>query len=99
MLQGSEYTPAIWLAVSLVLTETYNKKFKSKGIPDPTSTKFLTKLLDSFVDDTDLWDIVLTTTTTQQLTSRMKTRAQFWKKILFATGGQLNLNKCYWYLI
>ena len=75
VLQGSGSAPTIWLAVSLVFIEIY-KKIKFKGIPVQTSTNYLTKILDPLVDDTDLWDIILTTTTVQQLVSRLKCRAQ-----------------------
>mmetsp|Transcript_5116 Transcript_5116/g.7890 ORF Transcript_5116/g.7890 Transcript_5116/m.7890 type:complete len:113 (+) Transcript_5116:179-517(+) len=31
--------------------------------------------------------------------SRMTKHAQYWADLLFATGGKLNYDKCYWYLI
>ena len=100
VLQGSGSAPAIWLAVSIILINTYNTSFQQAGIPNPSFQTFLSKVLDAFVDDTDLWDIVLDQhATTEYLLQRLQDRAQFWEKILFATGGKLNFQKCFWYLV
>ena len=53
--QGSGSDPAIWLAVSLVLIEVYVKKFSTNSTPNPIATDFITKVIDAFVNDTDLW--------------------------------------------
>ena len=51
---------------------------------------------EAFVDDTTLW-------TLQRgllfavLIQMMRTTAQKWERLLYATGGALNLLKCFWY--
>ena len=40
------------------MINTYNRLFPTNGIPNPTAAEHITKILDSFVDDTDLWDIL-----------------------------------------
>ena len=54
-----------------------------------------------FVDDTDLWDILFGTPPLPHALAiqRMQQRAQSWEKLLFISGGKLNLQKCYWYYI
>jgi hypothetical protein len=80
VLQGSGAAPAVWLAASIVLIRAYNKLFLTNGIPNPTSSAFLTKIIDAFMDDTDLWDVLygIPTTAAQPMT-RMQTRAQAWE--------------------
>ena len=99
VLQRSGLAPAIWLAVTVLLINTYNNEFHQQGIFDPTNTYQVNKLLDAFVEDTNLWDIITHPTTTYDLTSRMQTQASFWSSILTATGGKLNMSKCFWYLL
>jgi hypothetical protein len=65
VLQGSGTAPAVWLAASIVLIRAYNKLFPTNGIPNPTSSAFLTKIIDTTcVDDTDLWDVLYNIPTT-----------------------------------
>jgi hypothetical protein len=100
VLQGSGAAPAVWLAASIVLIRAYNKLFPTNGIPNPTSSAFLTKIIDAFVDDTDLWDVLYgIPTTAAQAMTRMQTRAQAWERLMFSSGGKLNLKKCFWYFI
>jgi hypothetical protein len=100
VLQGSGAAPAVWLAASIVLIRAYNKLFSTNGIPNPISSAFLTKIIDTFVDDTDLWDVLhgIPTTAAQAMT-RMQIRAQTWERLMFSSGGKLNLGKCFWYFI
>ena len=58
VLQGSGTAPAFWLAASIVLIRAYNKLFSTNGIPNPTSSAFLNKIIDAFMNDTNLWDVV-----------------------------------------
>ena len=100
VLQGSGAAPAIWLAVSIVLITAYNALYPDPGIPNPLHTEELQKIIDAFVDDTDLWDIIFhSLLSDDDCFRRMAARAQSWEKLLFLSGGQLNLSKCYWYYI
>jgi len=100
VLQGSGSAPSTWLAVSLVLIEAYKQRFNSDGFPNPTKDDYIQKLLDAFVDDTDLLDVLTNNDITLEEQIRwMIKRAQYWADLLFATGGKLNYAKCHWYLI
>ena len=99
-LQGSGAAPAIWLAVSIVLIRTYNELHSAEGIPDPTCAFRIQKIIDAFVDDTDLWDILFDNSQDDHAAiSRMQHRAQTWEKLIFLSGGTLNPAKCYWYYV
>ena len=99
VLQGSGSAPSIWFAMSLIMIKTYKEKFRSTSIPNPTNDISLQKVIDAFVDDADLWDILPSQTTTKELLQRLETRAQYWEKLLHSAGGKLNFTKCFWYVI
>ena len=98
--QGSGLAQAIWLAISLFVIEKYVKKFPTDGTSNPTATDYITKVIDVFVDDTELWDVLFDYhITTEEQRDRIQQRAQHWSRIVNITGGKLNLAKCHWYLI
>ena len=99
VLQGSVSTPVIWLCVSAPLLKTYNRKFPTQGLSNPIDTEFIEKNTHSFVDYTNLWDILIQTTSIQILLHPFQQQSQYWETILFATSGKLNANKYYWYLL
>jgi len=101
VLKGSGSAPAIWLAVSINLINTYNKKFQTdQGTPNPTGSDFITKMLNAFVDDTDLWDVTTDhSIPINTLVTNMQTKAQYWENCLFTTGRKLSFKKCFWYLV
>ena len=71
-----------------------------KRIPNPTSDSYLSKILNTFVDDTNLWDILFSCTKSPSFVAHhLQKRAQFWEKLLFTSGGKLKFKKCFWYLI
>ena len=60
VLQGSGSGPVNWLVIVIALINAHKEKFQDTGIPDPTFATHTSKNLDAFVDDTDLWDVLLT---------------------------------------
>lgn len=89
VLQGSGSAPAIWLALSLLLIEAYIKKFPTAGMPNPTDTDFIKEIIDAFVDDTDLWDILYGIhLSVEDQRNRIQSRAQYWSRIINITGGK-----------
>ena len=51
---------------------------------------------EAFVDDTTLWLLQMGMLLTFAI-ALMQTSAQRWERLLHATGGALNLAKCFWY--
>jgi hypothetical protein len=99
--QGSGASPAVWLTLVVVLMNTLDRitreriMFRSPDAPDHH-----TRLIDAFVDDTSL---AITDTmspmTPNMMTATMESIAQNWEKILFYSGGALNLKKCSWSML
>ena len=50
------------------------------------------------VDDTALWKLSMTGTI-HTLVQSMNAMAQMWERLLWVSGGGLNLKKCYWYAV
>ena len=42
---------------------------------------------------------MLSQVSTNILLDRLQQRAQYWEKLIFASGGKLKFTKCYWYII
>ena len=99
VLQGSGSAPPIWLALSLLLLRALHHLTPPSKISHPNTYSSLDKLIDMFVDDSDLWHISHTPIPIATLVQSMTIRAQTWEKLLFLSGGKLNLDKCYWYLV
>ena len=57
------------------------------------------RLIDAFVDDTSLGYTDAGFLTLETLIAKLNTIAQTWEKLLFYSGGALNLKKCTWYAI
>jgi hypothetical protein len=68
--------------------------FKS---PDTTMTH--SRLVDAFVDDTSLGFMDNGSLTIDSLTEILSNIAQTWEKLLFYSGGALNLQKCSWHVM
>jgi hypothetical protein len=55
--------------------------------------------VDAFVDDTSLGFTDTGAHTPASLTDTLSTIAKTWEKLLFYSGGSLNLKKCSWYIM
>ncbi|KAI2512439.1 hypothetical protein MHU86_1892 [Fragilaria crotonensis] len=96
--QGSGASPSVWLTLVVVLMNTLDKivpermKFQS-----PDSTMRHNRLIDAFVDDTSLGFTDPGLITLETMIGKLNHIAQTWEKLLFYSGGALNLSKCSWY--
>ena len=99
--QGSGASPAVWLTLVVVLMNTLDRitreriHFRSPDAPDHHK-----RLTDAFVDDTSLaiTDTYNPMTPTTMIQSIEKI-AQNWERILYYSGGSLNLKKCSWSML
>jgi hypothetical protein len=99
--QGSGASPAVWLTLVVVLMNTLDKitqeriRFCSPDAPDHHQ-----RLTDAFVDDTSL---AITDTydpmTPNSMIQSIEKIAQNWERLLFYSGGSLNLKKCLWSML
>lgn len=94
--QGSGASPAVWPTLVVILMHMLDRVIPSRmKFSSPDSPIKHSRLIDAFVDDTslgftDAGNLPLET---------MTTLAQTWEKLLFYSGGTVNLPKCSWYIM
>jgi hypothetical protein len=79
-----------------------SKQAPSITLRSPTGDKSITYRGESFVDDTGLGvnpSPVTPSTHYSTTILQLQHLAQEWEKLLFGTGGALNLQKCFWFLL
>jgi hypothetical protein len=97
LLQGSAAVGAVWALIWSVLFKCL------ESLPQPRFTSprpdvYSSRHGEGFVDDTTLWEVDLNAST-QTVVTRMTTKAQRWERLIWSSGGALNLDKCYLYLL
>ena len=107
--QGAKWSAIMWSQISPVLKKL--SKLKSGGITfeSPTGRKTTSRGADGFVDDATLWRNFfhhLKKETPEvggqeirQLIRELEEAAQYWEQLLDTTGGKLELEKCFYYII
>ncbi len=65
----------------------------------PISGEVIKFMGEIYVDDTDLLTLPLEEYNVGAVMKQAQTNLGKWSQLLNATGGALNLDKCYWYLI
>ncbi len=100
--QGSGASPAVWLLISTVLLSSL-KALSPGGMhfKSPTTHLTIERFSDAFVDDTPnglndskgkkLW-------TLGELLLGLTAMAKTWERLLFSSGGALELKKCSYYV-
>jgi len=101
--QGSGASPAVWLTLSVVLLNSL-RQLAPRGMrfTNPAQSITVERHSDAFVDDAqnglnDLgeaepWDL-------QTLQSNLQQMLHTWERLLFCSGGALELSKCFYYLL
>jgi hypothetical protein len=101
--QGSGGSPSIWLYIVVVLLQMLSvMAHMAMSFADPWGDIMHERNADSYVDDTS---IGITDATMDEplplpdMFANMQDVAQKWERILYSSGGALELPKCFWYLI
>jgi len=101
--QGSGASPAIWLMISTVLLTALSDLIpRGMYYMSPDQSTVVNRYSDAFVDDTQngLTDAHLRHSwSVETLLSNLQEMAQTWEKLLFSSGGALELSKCSYYLL
>lgn len=101
--QGSCASPAIWLLVSSLLMDCLGQLGNGMTMTDVMGKRTLRQLIDGFVDDTSLFTNLLKSfidsNDIETLTSRLRHDMVAWKELLEASGGKLELTKCFYYIL
>ena len=101
--QGSGASPAAWLTISIVLLASLRILIERGMLfMTPDGSTSVERYSDAFVDDAQncLNDAHFKTPwTTTELTRKLEHMSQTWEKLLFSSGGALELSKCFYYII
>jgi hypothetical protein len=98
--QGSAGFPCFWLLTSIILFNIMAKISHGISFTDPQGVEQLQRTMEAFVDDTDVAVINSEQPyTSQQLVDILQIDAQHWEKLLFTSGGKLELSKCFFYIM
>jgi len=100
--QGSRAAPSLWVIVSSLLMQCMQDKSQGISFQDPMHQNTVKHIMTGFVDDTTHWindfpralrgryEYPAMAQATQQT-------AQWWEQLLHASGGKLELKKCFYY--
>ena len=95
VMQGAGHSGALWAITSSIMFDlmehTHGATFHS-----PIQQRTIRRTGEAFVDDTTLWLLRLGLFLAAAATM-MQEMAQRWERLSYATGGALNLKKCFWY--
>jgi hypothetical protein len=98
--QGSTGSPCFWLLISIILFNIMLMIAHGLFFTDPQKVETLKRTMEAFVDDTDVAvNDAETPYTAQELAQVLQIDAQHWEKLLFTSGGKLELTKCFFYLM
>jgi hypothetical protein len=100
--QGSCASPAIWLIISSILMDCLSDLGGGMTMIDVCSNNALQQWIDGFVDDTSLFTNLLNKTSTDNvplLCKYLQNDMIIWKNLLEASGGKLELSKCFYYIL
>ena len=96
VMQGAGHSGALWALVSSIMLDQMKKADGAEFHSPYPKTESCKRNGEAFVDDTTLWTVRLGQFFLT-LVDMMRKTAQRWERLLYATGGALNLMKCFWY--
>jgi hypothetical protein len=98
--KGSMGSPCFWLLIGIILFNIMFMIPHGSFFTDPQQVEMLKGTMEGFVDDTDVAvNDAETARTAQELATVLQMDAQHWEKLLFTSGGKLELNKCFFCLL
>jgi hypothetical protein len=99
MLQGSAAVGVLWALVSTLLFTVLGKRCQPAQFQGPRPGFSHKRDSKAFVDDTTLWNTLPGGSSITRVVVNAAHKAQTWAKLLWVTGGKLNIKKCYWYAV
>jgi hypothetical protein len=100
--QGSCISPALWLIISSILMDCLAQLGNGMTMKEILGDCTLRQWIDGFVDDTSLFTNLLglvgDPNDVHLLTKKLRQDMMFWQELLEASGGKLELPKCFYYV-
>jgi hypothetical protein len=101
--QGSCASPVIWLLTSSILMNCLAQIAGGMTLKDVFGKYTIQQWIDGFVDDTSLFANLLRavgdSNDTHSITLQLRADMIAWKELLEASGGKLELTKCFCYIL
>jgi hypothetical protein len=101
--QGSCSSPAIWLFISSFLMDLLQENANGMHMHYVKMDRFdklLSEWIEGFVDDTSIFtNLEFGNNNLIQLLQRAQADGQKWERLLHTTGGELELEKCFYYIL
>jgi hypothetical protein len=100
--QGSCASPAIWLLISSILIDCLSSKAGGMTMIDVIKDNSIQQWIDGFVDDKSLFSNIIQQTDNNniiQLCKQLTIYMTIWNELLEASGGKLELSKCFYYVL
>jgi Reverse transcriptase (RNA-dependent DNA polymerase) len=98
--QGSCSSPALWLLISSLLMDLLEQKAHGMTMIDINNEVEIRRWIEGFVDDTSLFiNIKFISQCAQTMTKFLEKDGCRWAGLLEASGGKLELVKCFYYLL
>jgi hypothetical protein len=97
--QGSCASPAIWLLLSSLLIKILKEKANGMCMSDVIGhINIVKEIIEGFIDDTSIFTND-STDNLKLLLEKLQQDGTIWAKLLEASGGQLEISKCFYYLL
>jgi hypothetical protein len=98
--QGSCASPCLWLKISSILMECLETEGFGMTMEDIEQVKLIHQWIKGFIDDTSLFtNMTDDTGDLEKLRTQLQKDTQCWSDLLHASGGQLELSKCFYYML
>ncbi len=91
--------PACWLMLSSLMMSVYRRGNHVSTLVSPISREAIKFMGEIYVDDMDLLTILLDGLDSDTFLLATQNNLNKWAALLIATGGTLNPDKCYWYMV
>ena len=100
--QGGRASPSVWTIISCMLIKCMREKTEGASFTDPAREIKVNRVCSGFVDDithivNSFSKSLRNEESDNEIVDKMQIAAQWWEELLHATGGKLELQKCFFY--
>ena len=100
--QGSGSASTLWLFISSIIMTIYQDLATGMKMTNAEITEKLHEWIDGYVDDTSIFtsiEEISEVPNAVTIAEQLQKDASIWEKLLSATGGKLELTKCFYYIL
>jgi hypothetical protein len=101
--QGSGSSAPIWMFISSIIMDRFEEVAQGMTMTNINKDKHIQQCIDGYVVDTSIFTSLTETTghtpPSKEVARKLQEDAQIWTELLAATGGKLELTKCFYYVL